>query len=67
MRNRLLYRREKKLQVTVDEEYIKKALYDPNAEVVKGYPKDLMQSYKDVLNDDDIAKIIEYLKSLNEK
>ena len=27
----------------------------------------LMQSYKDVLNDDDIAKIIEYMKSLNEK
>jgi cytochrome c oxidase subunit 2 len=57
----------KEVQVTVDEEYIKKALYDPNAEVVKGYPKDLMQSYKDVLKDDDIAKIIEYLKSLNEK
>jgi cytochrome c oxidase subunit 2 len=57
----------KEVEVTVDEEYIKKALYDPNAEVVKGYPKDLMQSYKDVLNDDDIAKIIEYLKSLNEK
>ena len=57
----------KEVEVTVDEEYIKKALYDPNAEIVKGYPKDLMQSYKDVLNDDDIAKIIEYLKSLNEK
>ena len=57
----------KEVQVTVDEEYIKKALYDPNAEVVKGYPKDLMQSYKDVLSDDDVAKIIEYLKSLNEK
>jgi cytochrome c oxidase subunit 2 len=57
----------KEVEVTVNEEYIKKALYDPNAEVVKGYPKDLMQSYKDVLKDDDIAKIIEYLKSLNEK
>jgi cytochrome c oxidase subunit II len=57
----------KEVQVTVDEEYIKKAIYDPNAEIVKGYPKDLMQSYKDVLKDDDIAKIIEYLKSLNEK
>ena len=57
----------KEVEVTVNEEYIKKALYDPNTEVVKGYPKDLMQSYKDILNDDDIAKIIEYMKSLNEK
>jgi cytochrome c oxidase subunit II len=57
----------KEVMVTVNEEYIKKAILDPNAEIVKGFPKDLMQSYKDVLNDDDIAKIIEYLKSLNEK
>jgi cytochrome c oxidase subunit 2 len=56
----------KEVQVTVDEEYIKKAIYDPNAEIVKGYPRELMQSYKDILNDDDIAKIIEYLKSLDE-
>ncbi|MBK7711244.1 MAG: hypothetical protein IPJ37_10080 [Bacteroidales bacterium] len=57
----------KEIEVTVDENYIKKALYEPNAEIVKGYPKDLMQSYKDILTDEDIAKIIEYLKSLNEK
>jgi cytochrome c oxidase subunit 2 len=57
----------KEVTVTVDEEYIRKAIYDPNSDIVKGYPKDLMQSYKDVLNDNDIAKIIEYLRSLNEK
>ena len=63
----IVMREGKEVQVTVDEAYIKKAIYEPNAEVVKGYPKDLMQSYKDVLKDEDIAKIIEYLKSLNEK
>jgi cytochrome c oxidase subunit 2 len=57
----------KEVIVTVDEEYIKKAIMEPNAEIVKGYPKDLMQSYKDILTDDDIAKIIEYLKSMHEK
>jgi len=57
----------KEVQVTVDEEYIRKSLYEPNGDIAKGYPKDLMQSYKDVLSDDDVAKIIEYLKSLNEK
>jgi cytochrome c oxidase subunit 2 len=57
----------KEVTITVDEEYIKKSIYDPNSEIVKGYPRDLMQSYKETLNDADIAKIIEYLKTLNEK
>jgi cytochrome c oxidase subunit 2 len=53
--------------ITVDEEYIKRSIYDPNAEIVKGYPKGLMQSYKGKISDADIAKIIDYLKTLNEK
>jgi cytochrome c oxidase subunit 2 len=57
----------KEITITADEEYIKKSIYEPNAEIVKGYPRDLMQSYKETLSDDDIAKIIEYLKTLNEK
>jgi cytochrome c oxidase subunit 2 len=57
----------KDVTITVDEEYIKKSIYDPNSEIVKGYPRDLMQSYKESLSEDDIAKIIEYLKTLNEK
>jgi cytochrome c oxidase subunit 2 len=57
----------KEVPVKVDEEYIKKAIFDPNSEIVKGYPKGLMQSYKGSLSDADIEKIIEYLKSLNEK
>lgn len=57
----------KEVTVTVDEEYIKRAIFDPNLEIVKGYPRDLMQSYKETLSEDDIAKIIEYMKSLNEK
>jgi cytochrome c oxidase subunit II len=57
----------KEITVKVDEEYIKRAIYDPNSEIVKGYPKGLMQSYKGSLNDNDLAKIIEYLKTLNEK
>ena len=57
----------KEITVIVDDEYIKRAVLDPNAEIAKGYPKNLMQSYKATLTDADIAKIIEYLKSLNEK
>ncbi|MGZ5191781.1 MAG: cytochrome c oxidase subunit II, partial [Flavisolibacter sp.] len=56
----------KEVPVTVNEEYIRKAIFDPNSEIVKGYPKGLMQSYEGIISVDDIAKIIEYLKSLNE-
>jgi len=57
----------KEVTVTVDDDYIKRAIYDPNTEVVKGFPKDMMQSYKGEVTDDDILKIIEYLKTLNDK
>jgi len=57
----------KEVTVTVDEDYIKRAVYEPNSDIVKGYPKDLMQSYKDALTADDLEKIIEYLKTLNDK
>lgn len=55
------------LTVTVDEEYIKQRIFDPSYQIVKGYPKGIMQSYKGKVTDEDISKIIEYLKSLNEK
>jgi len=57
----------KEITLTVDDEYIKRAIYDPNIEIVKGYPSGLMQSYKTTLSDNDISKIIEYLKSLHDK
>ena len=56
----------KEIAVTVDEAYVHKAVYDPNSETVKGYPKNLMQSYTGVLTEADVAKIIEYLKSLKQ-
>ncbi len=52
--------------VTVDSAYIRKAIYEPNAEIVKGYQKGLMQSYDKVISEDDISKIIDYLKTLEE-
>lgn len=51
-------------EVTVDDEYIKKSIYEPNADVVKGFNKGLMLSYKGQLTDDDIKQITEYLKTL---
>ena len=55
------------VMITVDEAYIKESILNPNADIVKGYPKGQMQSYKGKVSDDDIAKIIVYIKSLNDK
>ncbi len=52
-------------QVTVDEEYIRRSIYDPNADVVEGFSKGLMLSYERELSDEDIDNIIEYLKTLD--
>lgn len=50
--------------VMVDDEYIKRSIYDPNADVVKGFNKGLMMPYEGQLSDDDIVQITEYLKTL---
>jgi cytochrome c oxidase subunit II len=64
---RMVLRGRDKIEVVADEEYIKRSIYDPEYEIVEGYQKGLMQSYRDVLTDEDIQLIIEYLKGLNEK
>jgi len=51
--------------VTAGEEYIIKSIYDPDSEIVKGYPKAIMKSYSDILKEDDLGEIIEYLKTLS--
>ncbi len=51
-------------KIIVDEEYVKRSIYDPGADVVEGFMKGLMVSYQGQLTDDDIANIIEYLKTV---
>ena len=50
--------------ITVDEAYTKRAIFDPNTEVVKGYNKNLMQSYTNTLTEEEVDQIIDYLKTL---
>ncbi len=50
--------------VTVDENYIRESILEPNAKVVAGYPA-VMNTYQGQLNDDQINAIIEYIKTLN--
>jgi cytochrome c oxidase subunit 2 len=51
-------------EVKVDEAYIKRSIYEPNVEVVKGFNPGLMVSFQKQLTDDDIRKIIDYMKGL---
>ncbi|MFY9153692.1 MAG: cytochrome c oxidase subunit II [Prolixibacteraceae bacterium] len=51
-------------EVMVDDEYIKRSIYDPNADVVKGFNKGLMLPYTGQLSEDDVKQITEYLKTL---
>ncbi|MCA1758058.1 MAG: cytochrome c oxidase subunit II [Bacteroidales bacterium] len=50
--------------ITADEAYTLKSIYDPNSQVVKGFSPGLMQSYTDVVSEEDALKMIEYLKEL---
>ena len=53
-------------EVTIDEEYIKRYIFDPNADVVKGFNQGLMLSYEGMVSEEEVTMIIEYLKELNE-
>ncbi|MDY0103735.1 MAG: cytochrome c oxidase subunit II [Lentimicrobium sp.] len=55
---------EKERTITVDDAYIKTSIYEPNADIVQGYTKGMMVSYKEQLTDEDVGEIIEYLKTL---
>ncbi|PKA04167.1 cytochrome c oxidase subunit II [Leptospira ellisii] len=46
-----------------DENYIRKSILQPTAQVVKGYPP-AMPSYQGQLSDDEINALIEYIKTL---
>ncbi len=50
--------------ITAMEEYVKSSIYEPNKEVVKGFNKGLMQSYIDVVSEEEVDKISEYLKTI---
>ena len=53
-------------EVLVDADYVKKSIYEPNADVVEGFNKGLMLSYEGMVSEEEIDLIIEYLKALNE-
>ncbi len=57
----------KEVQMDVDDAYLIASIYDPGKDVVKGFNKGLMQSYRDKLTDAQVTLIIDYLKTLADK
>lgn len=51
--------------ITVDEEYIKRSIYEPDADIVKGYNAGQMISYENTISEEELGQIIDYLKTLN--
>jgi mono/diheme cytochrome c family protein len=53
------------LGVTVDDEYLRRAILDPNADIAAGFTPDVMPAtYVDTLSDEDVDALIAYIKSL---
>ncbi len=52
--------------VKADDDYIKSSILEPNKDIVKDF-NPVMQSFKGVLNDEQIKQITEYLKSIGKK
>jgi cytochrome c oxidase subunit 2 len=51
-------------KITVDEGYITTSIYEPDKDIVAGFPKGVMKSYKGIISDDEVKSIIEYLKTI---
>ena len=50
--------------VTVDDNYIKQSILEPNAQIVAGYEGVNMPSYQGQLDDEQITALIEFMKTL---
>jgi cytochrome c oxidase subunit 2 len=53
-------------EVLFDEEYLRRSIYDPNADIAEGFNRGLMLSYEGMVSEEEVDLIIEYLKALNE-
>ena len=54
----------KERKITIDYEYVKASLYEPNRDVVKGMPKGLMPDYKGKINDKELQDMVDFMKKL---
>ncbi|MFU8843249.1 MAG: cytochrome c oxidase subunit II [Bacteroidales bacterium] len=51
-------------EITIDEAYIRQSIYEPESDLVKGYNRGLMISYKELVSEEEVQDIIEFIKTL---
>jgi cytochrome c oxidase subunit 2 len=54
----------KEREVDTDEAYLRRSILRPEADIVKGYPAEIMPSFEEDLSEKEINVIIQYLKDL---
>jgi cytochrome c oxidase subunit 2 len=52
------------LELTADEAYFRSSVYDPDRQLVSGFQKGLMKSYTELLSEENLQIIIDYIKTL---
>lgn len=50
--------------VTVDENYVRESILNPNAKIVAGYPKGVMPTFAGQLSEEELMGVIDYLKTV---
>ncbi|CAN5593737.1 cytochrome c oxidase subunit II [soil metagenome] len=50
--------------VTVDENYVRESILNPNAKIVQGFPSGVMPVFAGQITDDEISALIEFIKTL---
>jgi cytochrome c oxidase subunit II len=54
----------KQRKITIDGPYLITSVMEPDKDIVTGYQKGIMKSYKGLIKEDEMKKVIEYLKTL---
>lgn len=57
--------KKQKREIIVDDEYIIKSIYEPDYDIVDSFSRGLMLSYRNEIPEDDVEKIIEFIKSIS--
>lgn len=52
--------------VTADDAFLTESILDPEASIVAGYPAGVMPPYLDILEPDEVAALVAYIRSLEE-
>ncbi|WP_075603611.1 cytochrome c oxidase subunit II [Saccharicrinis aurantiacus] len=61
---RMVIKDGEEIELVADAEYIKRSIYEPNADVVKDFVPGMMVSYKAMIKDEEVDQLIEYFKTL---